>query len=189
MRIITGKYKGRKLESPLGDDTRPTTDKVKEAVFDMIMPWLPEARCVDLFSGTGSLGLEALSRGAEGCVFCDRDRRAISLIRRNIAKCGEDAVGRATVRETDHRKCLAGLRDKIDVFFLDPPYGKDIIPDCLERIDALDLLSDDGIIVAEHEKYDVLPERVGSLGVYRARRYGKTMITVYMHVDDEETVE
>jgi len=185
LRVITGKYKGRKLESPFGQDTRPTTDKVKEAVFDMIAPWIPDAVCVDLFAGTGALGIEALSRGAERCLFCDHDRSAAALVRKNIAKCGDDAVRRSTVREADHRRLLSSIKGKADVFFLDPPYGRGIIPDCLERIEELDLLSDEGIIVAEHEKYDDLPERVGSLGIYRSRRYGKTMVTIYAHLDEE----
>ena len=185
MRVITGKYKGRKLESPPGNDTRPTTDKVKEAVFDMIAPWLDGAVCVDLFAGTGGLGIEALSRGADKCVFCERDRKTLGIVRSNIAKCGEDAVKRSVLRETDYRKCLSGLREKADVFFLDPPYGKNIVPDCLERIEALDLLNGEGIIIAEHEKFDELPERVGALGIFRSRRYGKTMISIYSHMDEE----
>ena len=97
---------------------------------------------------------------------------------------------RSVVRETDYRKCLAGLREKADVFFLDPPYGKEIVPDCLERIETLDLLNGDGIIIAEHEKHDELPEKVGRFCLYRSRRYGKTMVTIYrVREEEEETAE
>ncbi|MBR3212849.1 MAG: RsmD family RNA methyltransferase, partial [Firmicutes bacterium] len=102
------------------------------------------------------------------------------IIRENLKTCGFSAP----VLQQD---ALDYLRQggKFDLIFLDPPYGKNIVPDCLERIEALDLLNGEGIIIAEHEKFDELPERVGSLGIFRSRRYGKTMISIYSHMDEE----
>ena len=189
MRVIAGKYKGRILESPRDNEIRPTTDKVKEAMFSILMPYLEDGVICDLFSGTGALGLEALSRGASKCFFCDKDREALSIIRKNIRKCGaeEDSV----VVQGDYMKCLHRLEDykdeePVDVFILDPPYMEGLYHKALTAIDLLDLLDDDGIIIVEHPKGMELSETFGRLAKYKERVYGKTQLTMYEKIVPEE---
>lgn len=178
MRIIAGDYKGRKLEAPYGNDIRPTTDKVKEAIFSILMPYTEDAVFVDLFSGTGGLGLEALSRGAKLCYFCDKDRSAISLIKGNIEKCGAEEYSK--VVQGDYMKLLHRLEgEKVDVILMDPPYDSGLYEKALNAIDSLDLLGDEGIIVAEHPKDITLPESVGKLGMTKERSYGKVILSIY----------
>lgn len=187
MRIITGAYKGRKLETPRGDEIRPTTDKVKEAIFNLLMQDIYDAVCVDLFTGTGNLGLEALSRGAKRCYFCDNARDSLNLARTNIQKCG--AADRAIVLAGDYSKCLSRIREQADIFFLDPPYRAGLYETCLERIDTLDLLSQEGIIIAEHGARDEMPQQAGRLRKVRDRKYGKIMISIYRRADAPDPAE
>ena len=182
MRIITGKYRGRKLKTPENYDIRPTSDKVKEAVFNILMNDIYGSVCCDLFAGTGNLGIEALSRGAEKVYLADSSRAAIRLIRTNLQKCGaeEDAV----VLMGDYRRSLNRIRDKIDIFFLDPPYRDGLYQDCLERIGDLDLLAPDGIILAEHDSRNPLPDRAGEFVKTQDRKYGKTTVSIYRRAGD-----
>ena len=184
MRIISGEYRGRKLESPKTNDVRPTTDKVKEAMFSILMPYIEGARCLDLFSGTGGLGLEALSRGAEFCVFCDRDRAGIALTKENIRKCG--AEGKSRVVQGDYMKTLERAEERFDIILIDPPYDSGIYEKCLSSIEKLDLLSDEGIIITEHEKNVVLPDYLGKLSKIKERKYGQTVLSIYGISDSED---
>ncbi len=178
MRIIAGDYKGRKLETPKDNDIRPTSDKVKEAIFSILMPYVEEGVFVDLFSGTGGLGLEALSRGAKFCYFCDNDRTAINIIKENISKCKAEEFSK--VIHGDYMKTLHRLEgEKIDVFLVDPPYNSNLYEKVLKEVDLLDLLGDDGIIVAEHQKDLVLPEAIGNLKKSKERVYGKTVLSIF----------
>ena len=192
MRIITGEYRGRRLESPAGYDVRPTSDKVKEAVFNIIMNEVWDATCVDLFAGTGNLGLEALSRGAKKCYFGDNSRESINLIKNNVKMCR--AEDKSVIIAGDYSKMLGRINEKVDIFFLDPPYKDGLYENCLEIIDSLDLLSEEGIIVAEHGVRDYVPETVGSLEIIKERKYGKIMVTIYakkseVHTEEEEANE
>lgn len=183
MRIITGQYRGRKLESPVGNDVRPTTDKVKEAIFNLLMLEVQDSICVDLFAGSGSLGLEALSRGATRCYFCDNSRSSINLIKENIKKC--KAEGESVVIAGDYSKALSRLEEKIDIFLLDPPYREGMYEKCLSQIDSQNLLSDGGTIIAEHGSRDILPEHIGQLEKIKVRKYGTMSVSVYRHVVEE----
>lgn len=185
MRIIAGEYKGRKLETPFNNHVRPTTDKVKEAMFSILMPYLTGANCLDLFAGTGGLGLEALSRGADFCVFCDNDRNSIALTKENIRKCG--AEDRSNVIYGDYMKALERSEGKYDIIIIDPPYDSGIYAKCLTSIEKLDLLGDEGIIIAEHEKNGVLSDSYGKLFKIKERRYGKTILSMYGIKATEET--
>lgn len=188
MRIITGEYRGRKLETPVGFDVRPTTDKVKEAVFNLLMQDTWDSVVVDLFAGTGNLGLEALSRGARRCYFCDNSRDSLKLIRTNIEKCR--AQDRSIVLAGDYMKALSRIKEKVHIFLIDPPYKNDLYEKCLKEIDALDLLDREGIIVAEHGVRDDVPETVGNLIRVKERTYGKIKISIYRYADFlEETTE
>lgn len=177
MRVIAGEFKGRKLEAPEDFNVRPTTDKVKEAVFDMLMNDIYGSRCCDLFAGSGALGIEALSRGAEFCYFCDSDRASIRLIHRNINIVG--AKEKSRVIMADYKRALRKIDGKIDVFFIDPPYESGLYQSCLEEIEILDLLSDDGIIITEHDIRVEMPEDTGYLERSKTKKYGKTAITIY----------
>ena len=185
MRIISGEYRGRKLESPRNNDIRPTTDKVKEAMFSILMPHLNGARWLDLFSGTGGLGLEALSRGADFCVFCDNDRISVALTKENIKKCG--AESKSKVVQGDYMKALEHSDEKFDVIIIDPPYASGIYEKCLSSIEKLDLLDDEGIIILEHEKNVELPISVGKYSKLKERKYGITVLSLYGILDSEET--
>lgn len=180
MRIITGDFKGRRLEMPEGRDIRPTTEKVKEAIFSIIAGNVPGAVCVDLFAGTGNLGLEALSRGAEKCYFADNSRESLNLIKRNIAMCKAEEW--SVVIPGDFERVLTRLGErgeKIDIFFLDPPYREGLYEKCFELIREYDLLAEEGIIIAEHGEREPLPEEIEGYIVLKERNYGSIAITIY----------
>lgn len=177
MRVIAGKYKGRKLEAPLDMSVRPTTDKVKEALFDIIMAYVPGSVFCDLFAGSGAIGVEALSRGADKCWFCDSDRASIRLVKFNLRTCG---IGdEAKVITGDYKKALRKVSGKVDIFFIDPPYESGVYESCLSQIEILDLLTDDGIIITEHDSRTDMPDETDMLVKSRDYRYGKTVLSVY----------
>lgn len=180
MRIITGDFKGRRLEMPVGNDIRPTTEKVKEALFSILTGRVEGAVCVDLFSGTGNLGLEALSRGADKCYFCDSSRDSLNLTKRNIAMCKAEEW--SVVLPGDFEKTLGRLHEKgekIDIFFLDPPYKDGLYEKCFELIDEYDLLDEDGVIIAEHNFRDRFPETFSGFNLVKERQYGTIVLSLY----------
>lgn len=177
MRIIAGEYKGRRLTSPIDDRIRPTTDKVKEAIFSILTNEIYGSNVLDLFSGSGNLGLEALSRGAKHCWFCDSSRDSLKLIRGNISYCRADE--KATVIAGDFRKVLSGLNVSMDIILLDPPYGKNMLPECFELIGEYDLLDENGLILAEHRKEEELPDQLGGFTKIKERKYGKVVVSIY----------
>ena len=147
MRVITGSARGRRLNELKGYDTRPTTDKVKEGIFSAIQFEVEDARVLDLFAGTGQLGIEALSRGAQRAVFVDRRTDAVKLIRENLALTRlEDG---AQVVCGDSMAYLNALREKFDLIFLDPPYADDLLERAVAHIARFDILAPDGIMIAE----------------------------------------
>ncbi len=177
MRIIAGELKGRRLVTPADNRVRPTTDKVKEAVFSMISAYLPDSVVVDLFAGTGNLGLEDISRGAKRAYFVDRDRTSIAMIRENVKHCKVE--DRSVILWSDYTAALKKINDKVDVIFLDPPYTAGFIDKCLEAVAESNILLDDGIIVAEHSAKDAVPETAGGFVKVKTRRYGSINISVY----------
>lgn len=185
MRVITGKYKGRKLNTPEDYEIRPTTDKAKEALFSILTNQIYGSRVLDIFSGTGSLGIEALSRGAKYCVFGDYSKKSISLIKSNLEHCRVEE--RTTVLAGDYRKVLKNLADKIgdgieepfDVILLDPPYNKNLLDDAFKLIRDGGILAKDGVIVAEHRKEEKLPDNFHDFIKIKERRYGVVMLTIY----------
>ncbi len=177
MRIIAGEYKGRKLESPADNSVRPTTDKVKEALFSILADRMWGSRVLDLFSGTGNLGIEALSRGAAECVFCDSSRDSLRLIKANIAHC--KAQEGARVVPGDFKKTLMNLDGQFDIILLDPPYDKGFIEPAFELIRQQNLLAEDGVIVAEHRKEEDLPDELHGFVKEKERRYGIIKLSIY----------
>lgn len=180
MRVISGSARGLKLKSPKGMDVRPTTDRVKESLFNIINNYILESFVLDLFSGTGSLGIETLSRGAERCTFVDSSKDSIEIIKENLKNTrfidkGEvifsdviNAINKFSVR-----------RDKFDIVFMDPPYLKNLIIPTLKEISKRGILEEDGIIIVEHDIKDVIPDNVDKLYKYREKKYGNTILSFF----------
>lgn len=178
MRVIAGSLKGRKLNSPYDSNVRPTSDKVKEAMFSILMPYTYGAIVCDMFSGSGGLGIEAISRGAEKTYFMDIANDSIKLLKENISKCG--ISDKVKILQGDSIKGLSRINEKIDVFLIDPPYNFNLELESLEEISKLDILAEEGIIVVEHSKNSILPDNVGRLSKIKERKYGSIVLSIYM---------
>ena len=174
MRVITGTARGRKLREPAGFDIRPTTDQVKEAMFNIVQFDVEGRRVLDLFGGTGQLGLEAASRGAAETVIVDCERAAVQLIRENAKLCRLDV----RVTQCDAISYLA-RGERFDLILLDPPYDSGLAEKALETIKKIDNLSEGGIILCETRRQTVLPELDRPYVKGREYRYGKVKLTVY----------
>ena len=185
MRVITGSARGRRLGELKGMETRPTTDKVKESIFNCIQFDVADAHVLDLFAGTGQLGIEALSRGAADALFVDRRADAVKLIRENLALCRLEE--HAQVVCGDSLAQLAALRRRFDIILLDPPYGSGLLQQAMERIVSFDILSPHGIMVAESAADETLPPLPAPYSVYREYRYGKIKVTICHRAGEEES--
>jgi 16S rRNA (guanine966-N2)-methyltransferase len=180
MRVVSGNLKGRVLKAVPGTSTRPTTDKVKESLFNMIGPYFTGGLGLDLFAGSGGLGIEALSRGLDKVIFVDREGKAIHVINENLKSCGLE--GQSEVYRNDAVRALKAIqkRDlKFDYIFLDPPYKKQQLVKLLEMIDKEGLVQHDGMIVCEHASDITLPVNAGNLVQTRNEKYGIIGITLY----------
>lgn len=177
MRVITGTARGVKLAAPEGYDTRPTTERVKESVFSAIQFEIEGRRVLDLFAGSGQLGIEALSRGAVSAVFVDSDKRAVALIRENLKKTRLSDHG--SVVQADYLSYLARCREKFDLIFLDPPYAENFLEKALKLIYEFDILTSGGIIIAEHSAGKPLTPELD--GYERSREYGfgQAAVTIF----------
>lgn len=176
MRVITGSARGRKLKEPAGRAIRPTTDKVKESIFNIIQFDIEGRRVLDLFAGTGQLGIEALSRGAASALFLDESGEAVKLVRENLRHCGLE--NRAQVVQGDSLGYLS-RGERFDLIFLDPPYDSKLLENALSAIQAFDILREGGIMVCESMPETQLPAL--ALPYYKGReyRYGKIKISIY----------
>ena len=177
MRVITGTARGRRLKELEGTETRPTTDRVKEGLFNIIQFDIEGRRVLDLFAGTGQLGIECLSRGADRCTFVDLRKEAAALIRENLTWCALQE--RAQVIQGDYLAYLTRCGKKFDLILLDPPYGSGLLEKALESIAAIDILSENGIMVCESAVEQVLPELKSPYTRGKDYRYGKIKLTVY----------
>lgn len=174
MRVISGTARGTNLETLDGNNTRPTLDRVKEALFNIIQCEIVEANVLDLFSGSGALGIEALSRGAKSCVMSDKSYEAINIINKNVTKT--HLKEKTKIIRNDYKKVLNLLQgQKFDLIFIDPPYNLDIAVDSIKSIIELDLLEDDGIIIIEtdNEKRELENLNKLNVNVYDLRKYGR----------------
>jgi len=173
MRVISGKYKGKKLAGFEVDGTRPTMDRVKESLFSMIQEYVTGAKVLDLFAGTGSLGIEALSNGAESCIFIENGKEIIKYLEKNLKD-----ISNSTIINKDYKLALSELKDKFDIILIDPPYKDNIINDCINLIETLELLSKNGIIVCESDinESEVINDK---LIIVKNKVYGNKKITVY----------
>ena len=174
MRVITGTARGRKLETPTNYDIRPTTDNVKESIFNIIQFDIEGRKVLDLFAGTGQLGIECLSRGAESATFIDENREAIRIIKENLKTCQL----KGTVMQTDALSFIKNC-GKFDLIFIDPPYDSKLYEPVLEAINSVDILSDGGIIVCEARKEKLLPEMNLPYRKRKEYNYGKLKVCIY----------
>lgn len=178
MRIISGTARGTKLYTLEGDNTRPTLDRVKEPLFSIIQNKIKDSIVLDLFSGSGALALEALSRGAKKAILCDNSFKAIEVIKKNIEKTHFEQ--KAKLLCMDYKKCLNKINEKIDLIFLDPPYEANIAVKSLEIIINNNLLSEDGLIVLEtdNEKRELeqIKNLKNNINVYDLRTYGRVKL-------------
>ena len=179
MRIIAGEFRGRRLAAVKGR-IRPTSDKVREAIFNILGPAVVEAKVLDLFAGTGALALEALSRGAREAVLVEEQAAALEVLRRNVKALGlEDQVRVLPHPVQGALRKLAAQGDAFDLVFLDPPYGRELAVETLKALGASGLLSPEAWVVAEHSHRETLPEQVGGLILSQSRRYGEAQVAFY----------
>lgn len=185
MRIIGGQWRGRRLFAPEGMDTRPTSDRVREALFNIIRNEVFDARIWDVFAGSGALSLEALSRGAAFSVLTDASRKATAAVKRNVELCG--AQEQTRILTADWQTAASTLRgQKFSLIFLDPPYRlTEAYRDVIARLLADDLLADDAVIVMEHSREAVLPALPDEVEVYDVRRYGDTCLSLARRKGEE----
>ncbi len=177
MRVISGRSKGILLKSPAGMNTRPTADRVKEAMFSIIQFKLPAADVLDLFAGTGQLGIEALSRGARNADFVDASKDACRVVSENIKKVGYESI--SGIYQSDYLTFLKNCRKKYDIIFLDPPYAEVFLENALKIIAEIDILHSGGIIMTERPLgKELSPDIVGYIRS-RDYKYGQTLLTLY----------
>lgn len=178
MRIISGDLKGRKLQTPKDSSlVRPTTDKVKEGIFNIIANYMEDSVVLDLFCGTGNLGIEAISRGAKYCYFADKSRISLEIAKNNVMHC--DILDKAEFIQGDFLRILEKLEHKIDIIFLDPPYEADFMMKALEKISEKSMVSERGIILAEHGKREILPDEIFGFTKIKEKRYGSIVISIF----------
>ena len=177
MRVVAGSARGTVLKTPEGMLTRPTADRVKEAVFSILHFDVQDALVLDLFGGTGQLGIEALSRGAKRAVFVDHQQKACELIRENLRRTR--FTGQGSVVRGDYLEYLRRTREKFDIILLDPPYAENFLENALNCIAEIDILRDNGIIVTERPLEKVLDLQLPGFVRSRDYKYGKTLIALY----------
>ena len=177
MRVITGKARGVVLKTPEGMETRPTSDRVKEALFSIINFDIPNSVVLDLFGGTGQLGIEALSRGAKSAVFVDAGDPACKLIKENLRRTKLEGQGK--VVRSDYLQYLRTCHDKFDIIFLDPPYAEVFLENSLKKLSEIDILQSGGIIVCERPLGKELPWELPGYSRSKDYKYGNTLLTLY----------
>ncbi|MDF2839998.1 MAG: methyltransferase [Clostridia bacterium] len=180
MRIISGEFRGRKLEKLEGMDIRPTTDRVKESLFNILGSRLFDCTFLDLFAGTGGIGIEAYSRGAAKVVFIDESAKSIKVLKGNLEML--NLLDKVEVYNTDYINAINKLaldNRKFDIIFIDPPYLKGFAQNALVHIEQNKLLNEDAMIVIEHDLQDKMPENVGRFNMTRQKKYGNTMLSFY----------
>lgn len=187
MRVIAGEFKGRRLTSLSGDNTRPTSDKIKGSIFNMIGPYFDGEKVLDLYSGSGNLAIEAVSRGCEKAYCFDNHFKAIKVIQENIKLTKKEKS--FVVTKMDAEKAVEWLHDKghsFDLVFLDPPYAKQIIEKQVEKMLELSLIEPFGYVICEMDKIVDLPDSIGQLTRIKAQSYGATKVNIYQFLQEEE---
>lgn len=182
MRIITGSKRGKKLITLEGEQVRPTTDRVKESLFNILQFQLEGRKFLDLFAGSGQIGLEALSRGAALAVFVDSSKDSIRVVEKNVASTG--LGDQAKVVLADFASYLRGCRERFDIAFLDPPYRQGLLEKALPLV--AERMNPGGVILCEHPKDETLPETAGAFHQQKSYRYGKILLTAYRQPIEEQ---
>lgn len=178
MRIVSGTKRGLKLKSIDSDTTRPTKDMVKEALFSIIIQYIPDCTFLDLFAGSGGIGIEALSRGAKECYFSDINEECIAVINDNLNKAG--FADKASVFKLDYIDMLEKHKNKkFDVIYIDPPYNKGLGVKAIEIISSYDLLMKNGVLVLEADTNEVAPDKIGKFEKFKSRNYGRNFLYFY----------
>lgn len=178
MRVISGKLKGRRLTAPAGMATRPTTDRTRESLFNILAGSIQDRRVLDLFAGTGALGIEAISRGASSAVFVDQAKAALAAIRRNVRDLG--LVARTRIIHWDIRKnlnCLASVPQAFDLVFMDPPYETNTVAPALTALVSSGALAPAACVVIEHSAREPILHTEVTLALVDQRRFGKTLVS------------
>ncbi|MDO5516804.1 MAG: 16S rRNA (guanine(966)-N(2))-methyltransferase RsmD [Clostridium sp.] len=180
MRIIAGKARGHKLIPPATMETRPTLDRVKEAMFSSIQLYIPDANVVDVFAGTGSLGLEAASRGAKEVYLFDKSDTTFPLLKENVKNLKfEDFCHPMNIDAYVGLKNLAAKGIQFDIIFIDPPYCREMIPEAMKIIDENNLLKEDGIIVTKIDSIEEIYEGYNNIKLSKSKKYGNTTVCYY----------
>lgn len=182
MRVITGSARGRNLKAVNGMEVRPTSEKVKEAVFSSIQFEIEGARVLDLFCGSGQMGIEALSREAGFCVFVDSASESIGVTKQNLLST--NLIEKSKVIQMDFQSFLQSTKDSFDIAFLDPPYSQGILQKALPLLETK--MTESGIILCEHEEKDSLPDMVGKFNRIKKYRYGRISISAYRKIYTEK---
>ncbi|MBI2431398.1 MAG: 16S rRNA (guanine(966)-N(2))-methyltransferase RsmD [Candidatus Hydrogenedentes bacterium] len=177
MRIIAGTARGVRLASPPDQEIRPTLDRIRESLFNIIAPEVPGGRFLDLFAGTGANGLEALSRGAGEVTFVDDTSRALELVRENLRRTR--LTGRVTCLQLKLPQGIRRLNGPFDIIFADPPYRYGAYLELLETIGSLKLLAPQGMTIVEHDRKSAIPPSAGTLKQFRQKRYGDTVLSFF----------
>lgn len=181
LRVIAGTHRGRRLRSVKGDKTRPTADRVKEALFNILQNRIYNSRFLDLYSGTGSIAIEALSRGAGQAVLVEEDKAALKVIERNLADLGLESQAVVLGREVAGALLFLGSkREQFDLIFLDPPYRDGKEEEVLSGLEDNELLAAGGMVIVEHQRKNNLPDRVGNFYKQRVAAYGDTALAFYL---------
>lgn len=178
MKIVSGIYGGRPLKTLEGKTTRPTSDKVRGAIFNMIGPYFEGGRVLDLYAGSGGLSIEAVSRGMSSAVLVERDRKAQTIVAENIQITKE--IGKFQLLKMDAERALEQVSGEFDLVFLDPPYTKEQIVADIEKMAKRELFSEDVMVVCETDKAVELPEEIACLGIWKEKIYGISKVTVYV---------
>jgi 16S rRNA (guanine(966)-N(2))-methyltransferase RsmD len=178
MRIISGTSKGRRLATLKNNIIRPTSDRVKESIFNIVGKEVEGKIVLDLFAGTGNLGIEALSRGAKSVLFVEKSRQALRLIKKNLSQCGME--GHSDILPKDVYRAIGILKQRgkpFDLILMDPPYEQGLIQKTLKKLDSEGIYHKDSILVIEHDRREPLPDVTGKWDLFRQRRIGNTVIS------------
>jgi len=183
MRVVSGNFKGRQLKAVPGVTTRPTTDKVKEAIFNMVGPYFDGGIALDLFAGSGGLGIEALSRGIEKCVFVDRETKAIQTIHKNLEICQIEADSFEVYRNDAERALKAIIKRSLQfhLIFLDPPYKQQKLKALIEKLSDNNVMNENGFIITEHGSDVQLDYEIGHFLQVKHETYGMSSISIYQY--------